>query len=225
MITLADGKQVPVESLTGSERLLVWNLKTGSFDSAPILFIDHDALANYKIINLRFSDGTVVKVIDEHAFWDFDLNKYVFLRKDAAQYIGHWFNKQTTDEGGNLTWTRVQLTNVTLTEEYTTAWSPVTYGHLCIYVNGMLSMPGATEGFVNIFDVDGETMKIDEARYLADVATYGLFTYEEFAEIYDVPEAIFEAVGGENLKVSIGKGFIDYETLGVLIERYSEFFE
>ncbi len=225
MITLADGRQVPVESLTGSERLLVWNLKTGSFDSAPILFIDHDALANYKIINLRFSDGTVVKVIDEHAFWDFDLNKYVFLRKDAAQYIGHWFNKQTTDEGGNLTWTRVQLTNVTLTEEYTTAWSPVTYGHLCIYVNGMLSMPGATEGFVNIFDVDGETMKIDEAQYLADVATYGLFTYEEFAEIYDVPEAIFEAVGGENLKVSIGKGFIDYETLGVLIERYSEFFE
>ena len=63
------------------------------------------------------------------------------------------------------------------------------------------------------------------AQYLADVATYGLFTYEEFAEIYDVPEAIFEAVGGENLKVSIGKGFIDYETLGVLIERYSEFFE
>lgn len=60
---------------------------------------------------------------------------------------------------------------------------------------------------------------------LADVATYGLFTYEEFAQIYDVPEGIFEAVGGENLKVSIGKGFIDYETLGVLIERYSEFFE
>ena len=225
LITLADGRQVPVETLTGNEMLLVWNLHTGSFDIAPILFIDHDAAAMYKIINLQFSDGTIVKVIDEHAFWDFNLNKYVFLREDAAQYVGHWFNKQTIDANGNMIWTSVQLMNVTITEEYTTAWSPVTYGHLCIYVNGMLSMPGATEGLINIFEVDGDTMRIDQEQYLEDIATYGLFTYEEFAEIYSIPETIFEAFGGEYLKVSLGKGLIDYETLGELIERYSEFFE
>lgn len=225
LITLSDGRQVPVETLTGNEMLLVWNLHTGSFDVAPILFIDHDTAAMYKIINLQFSDGTQVKVIYEHAFWDFNLNKYVFLREDAAQYVGHWFNKQTTDSNGNMVWTRVQLTNVTITEEYTTAWSPVTYGHLCIYVNGMLSMPGATEGLINIFEVDSDTMQIDQEQYLADIATYGLFTYEEFSEIYPIPETIFEAFGGEYLKVSIGKGLIDYETLGQLIERYSEFFE
>ena len=225
LITLADGRRVPVETLTGNEMLLVWNLHTGSFDVAPILFIDHDAAAMYKIINLQFSDGTQVKVIYEHAFWDFNLNKYVFLREDAAQYVGHWFNKQTTDANGNMIWTRVQLTNVTITEEYTTAWSPVTYGHLCIYVNGMLSMPGATEGLINIFEVDENTMQIDQEQYIADIAMYGLFTYEEFAEIYPIPEMIFEAFGGEYLKVSIGKGLIDYETLGELIERYSEFFE
>ena len=225
LITLADGRQVPVETLTGNEMLLVWNLHTGSFDVAPILFIDHDEAEMYKIINLQFSDGTQVKVIDEHAFWDFNLNKYVFLREDAAQYVGHWFNKQTTDANGNMIWTRVQLTNVTITEEYTTAWSPVTYGHLCIYVNGMLSMPGATEGLINIFEVDGDTMQIDQEQYIANIATYGLFTYEEFAEIYSLPETIFEAFGGEYLKISIGKGLIDYETLGELIERYSEFFE
>ena len=225
LITLADGRQVPVELLTGNEMLLVWNMRTGSFDSAPILFIDHDAAEMYKIINLYFSDGTHVKVIDEHAFWDFDLNRYVFLRDDAAQYIGHWFNKQVTDDNGNMIWTRVQLANVTITEEYTTAWSPVTYGHLCIYVNGMLSMPGATEGLINIFEVDGDAMRIDEEKYLADVATYGLFTYEEFAEIYPIPEEMFNAVDGQYLKVSIGKGLIDYETLGNLISSYSEFFE
>lgn len=225
MITLADGSQVPVESLTGNEMLLVWNLHTGSFDIAPILFIDHDIATTYRIVNLSFSDGTQVKVIDEHAFWDFNLNKYVFLREDAIQYVGHWFNKQTIDESGNLIWTRVQLTNVTITEEYTTAWSPVTYGHLCIYVNGMLSMPGATEGLINIFEVDGDTMRINQEQYLIDIATYGLFTYDEFAEIYPIPETIFEAFGGEYLKVSIGKGLIDYETLGDLIGRYSKFFE
>lgn len=225
LITLADGTRVPVESLTGNERLLVWNLHTGRFDTAPILFIDHDSAQIYKIINLYFSDGTHLKVISEHAFWDFDLNQYVFLRADAAKYIGHWFNKQTTDAMGNMVWTRVQLTSVTITEEYTTAWSPVTYGHLCIYVNGMLSMPGATSGLINIFEVDGETMQINQEQYLADIATYGLFTYEEFAELYPIPEEMFNAVNGQYLKVSIGKGLIDYKTLGNLIENYSYFFE
>lgn len=224
MITLADGSMVPVESLTGNEMLLVWNLYTGDFDIAPILFIDQHALSNYKIINLHFSDGTQVKVIDEHAFWDFDLNKYVFLREDANQYVGHWFNKQTIDANGDKIWTRVQLTNVAITEEYTSAWSPVTYGHLCVYVNGMLSMPGATEGLINIFEVDGNTMQIDQQLFSTDIATYGLFTYEEFAKLYPIPESIFEAFNGEYLKVSIGKGLIDYENLGELIERYSALF-
>ncbi|MBR2322821.1 MAG: alpha/beta fold hydrolase [Clostridia bacterium] len=224
LITLADGSQVPVESLTGSERLLVWNLKTGSFDTAPILFIDSEPYKHYDIINLYFSDGTHVKVIDEHAFFDFNLNKYVYLRSDASNYIGHYFNKQVVDENGNLAWARVQLTNVTITNEYTMAYSPVTETHLCLYVNGMLSMPGGIEGLVNTFEVDGDTMQIDQAKYLEDVETYGLFTYEEFYELYPVPKYMFDAVDGANLKVALGKGLITYEELSYLIERYSEFF-
>ena len=54
LITLADGTQKPVEELTGDELLLVWNLETGSFDSAPIVFIDSDSFAEYEIIHLHF---------------------------------------------------------------------------------------------------------------------------------------------------------------------------
>ena len=144
--SLSDGSQVPVEKLTGDEMLLVWNMYTGDFDSAPILFIDQDDYKEYEVINLKFSDGTEVKVITEHAFWDFNLNEYVFLDKNASQYVGHWFNKQT-GTGTDFAWTKVQLVSVTICQEYSIAWSPVTYGHLCYYVNGMLSMPGNTEGF------------------------------------------------------------------------------
>lgn len=225
MITLADGTQRAVETLTGNESLLVWNLLTGNFDVASILFIDNDPAKEYEVINLYFSDGTCVKVIDEHGFWDYDLNKYVFLRKDASQYIGHWFNKQTTDANGNLVNTRVQLVKVVVQAEYTSAWSPVTYGHLCYYVNGMLSMPGATTGLINIFDVDPDIMKIEEAKYLADIEEYGLFTYEEFASICPIPEEVFEAFGGKYLKVAIGKGLTSIEELETLIARYSQFWE
>lgn len=224
LITLADGSQKAVEELTGDEMLLVWNLKTGTLDSAPIMFIDSDPTHTYNIINLHFSDETVVKVIYEHGFWDFDLNSYVYLDENAEQYIGHWFNKQTSDEYGNFAWEKVQLTEVTFTQEYTTAYSPVTYGHLCYFVNGMLSMPGGIEGLFNIFEVDKQTMTYDLQAMAADIEEYGLFTYEEFYEIYPISEEVFEAFNGEYLKVAIGKGLITYERIAELIERYSEFF-
>lgn len=224
LITLADGRQVPVESLTGDEMLLVWNMYTGKFDSAPILFIDSDPAQMYEVVNLHFSDGTVVKVISEHAFWDFDLNMYVYLRRDAHQYIGHWFNKQITDSDGNLDWTRVQLVDVDVQSEYTSAWSPVTYSHLCYYVNGMLSIPGGITGLFNIFDVDSETMMFDAEQMAADIVQYGLFTYEEFAELVPVSEEVFDAFNAQYFKVAIGKGLIDIEGIAKLAADYAEFF-
>lgn len=225
LITLANGSQVAVEDLTGNEQLLVWNMLTGEFDVAPILFIDSDSVMQYEIIELTFSDGTQVKVIDEHAFFDVNLNKYVFLREDAYQYIGHYFNKQGYDGDGNMIWTTVQLVDVDIYAETTTAWSPVTYGHLCYYVNGMLSMPGATQGFINIFEVDTETMRYDMTAYNNDINTYGLFTYEEFClEVIEIPEVIFNAFNGQYLKVAMGKNLIDEEGIIQLVERYSEFF-
>ncbi len=225
LITLADGRQVPVETLKGDEMLLVWDIFNGKFEISPILFVDKDEERMYNIINLRFSDGTSVKVIDEHGFWDFDLNKYVFLREDADKYIGHYFNKQTVDEEGNFGYTKVRLEEVEITQEYTAAWSPVTYGHLCYYVNGMLSMPGATGGLINIFDVDAKTMTVDKQAYEFDIEIYGLYTYEEFSSKYEIPQEIFEAFGGKYLKAAIGKGLITEDEISALITRYSAFWQ
>lgn len=222
LITLADGSQKKVEDLTGEELLLVWNLETGSFDTAPIVFIDSDAECEYEIINLIFSDGTEVKVISEHAFWDYDLNEYVYLDRYAGKYIGHWFNKQTTDEGGNFVNIAVQLVDVVITYEVTTAYSPVTYSHLCYYVNGMLSMPGGISGLFNIFEVDPDTMMYDREAMEADIAEYGLFTYEDFEGL--ISEEVFEAFNGKYLKVAIGKGILTWDDIFYLVERYSQFF-
>ena len=219
LITLADGSQKAVEDLTGNEMLLVWNMETGTYDVAPIMFIDSDPLYTYTVINLSFSDGTTVDVISEHGFWDVDLNRYIYLDEDASQYIGHGFLKQAGNGMAEVT-----LVGVEISEETTMAYSPVTYGHLCYYVNGMLSMPGGITGLFNIFEVDAETMTIDEEAFAADIAEYGLFTYEEFYEMYPVSEEVFDAFNGKYLKVAIGKGMITEEQIGVLIERYSEFF-
>ena len=220
LITLADGTQKRVEELTGNELLLVWNLETGMLDAAPILFVDNDEEAFYEVIKLYFSDGTEVKVISEHGFWDYDLNKYVYLDRNAEEYIGHWFFKHSGNGGE-----KVQLVDVVLEVELTTAWSPVTVGHLCYFVNDMLSMPGGVGGLFNFFDVDPETMTYDYEAMARDIETYGLFTYEELNAIVELPREMFDAAGGAYLKVSIGKGNMTIDELIRMIQRYSVFFQ
>lgn len=218
LVTLADGSQVRVDSLKGDELLLVWNMETGKLDYAPIMFVDSEAEAEYEIIHLYFSDGTDVKVIYEHGFWDYDLNKYVYLDRNAADYIGHTFAKQNGDKLEKVT-----LTDVVIKTELTTAWSPVTVGHLCYFVNGMLSMPGGVGGLFNIFEVDPETMTYDYEQLEKDIETYGLFTYEELNAICPLTEEMFNAAGGAYLKISIGKGNLTMEELIDMIDRYSKF--
>ena len=215
MITLADGTQVRVDSLKGDEMLLVWNLETGKLDFAPIMFVDSEAAEEVAVVYLYFSDGTVVKVIYEHGFWNYDLNRYVYLDENASDYIGHFFAKQN---GDGLV--KVQLTDVEIRYEISSAWSPVTVGHLCYFVNGMLTMPGGADGMFNIFEVDAETMTYDLEAMERDIEKYGLFTYEELNAICQLPEEMFYAAGGAYLKISLGKGNLTMEQLIYMIERY-----
>ena len=83
-------------------------------------------------------------------------------------------------------------------------------------------MPGGIEGLFNIFEVSPDTLGIDEDAYLADIEEYGLFTYEEFAQVINVPEEMFDAFQAKYLKVSIGKGHITLEDTLALIMQYGE---
>lgn len=84
-------------------------------------------------------------------------------------------------------------------------------------------MPGGIDGLFNIFEVDAETLKYDEIAMQSDIEQFGLYTYDEFNDILPVSEAVFNAFNGYYLKIAIGKGIIDLDTLKVLVERYSEF--
>lgn len=217
LITLADGTQKRVDSLTGEEMLLVWNLETGKYDVAPIVFVDSDKESEFEIVHLYFSDGSDVKVIFEHGFFDIDLGKYVYIdATNYADYIGHRFIKE--GDISNNDWNIVTLDNVVVEKEITTAWSPVTFSHLCYFTNGLLSMPGGIDGLFNIFDVNTDTMSYDEDKMQKDIETYGLFSYEDFGTM--ISEVAFEAFNGKYLKIAIGKGMITWEDIAYLAERY-----
>ena len=60
-------------------------------------------------------------------------------------------------------------------------------------------MPGGIEGLFDIFELRPD-MKVDEAKMEEDIATYGLFQYEDFAAY--LSESVFDALPVKYLKRS-----------------------
>ena len=63
----------------------------------------------------------------------------------------------------------------------------------------------------------GENMKYDEEKMQEDIEKYGLFTYEEFADL--VTEEQFYALNAPYVKVAVGKGIITMDDLYRIIEE------
>lgn len=224
MITLADGSQKPVEDLTKNDNLLVWNFYTGQFDSAPVSFMISHGVDEYEILTLTFEDNTIVNVSGEHGFWDIDLGKYIFLSKNNAQdYIGHKFVKEFVDDNGERKTKSVELTGAEVKTELTNTYSPMSDKHLCVFVNGMLSVSTETEGLVNYFDVVAGGLKIDEQKMQQDILKYGLMDYQTYFEGL-VSKEIYESVNAKYLSISIAKGLISKEKIAQLIEDYAKYF-
>ncbi len=217
LITLADGSSEKVENLHCGDEIMVFNHYTGELDSAPVSYIFYGGYAHWEILNLNFSDGTVLKVIEGHGLFDKQLNEYVVITKENAEsYIGHLFSK--IDTGGDASaveW--VELVSYSLTEEYTESYSILSAVHINHIVNGLLAVTDDIEGLYNIFELDDD-MTYDKEKMQADIEKYGTFTYEEWSD--KVTYEQFVAFGGEYLKVSVGKGLTTMERLMELIDVF-----
>ena len=220
LITLADGTVKPVEDLVAGDMILVFNHETGKIEASEFIlnvFVE-DSTAIYDVINLKFSNGAVVRIVSKHGFYDVTLNEYVYITEEnAADFIGHEFYSVSQIDGkfaGDL----IVLDSVEITTELVRACSPITKGALNCFAEGVLSVtafPFDIEGFVNIFEYD-ENMKYDEESKQSDIEKYGLYTQDDFGGV--IPAELFEAFNAQYLKVSVGKGYISEEEIMILLQ-------
>ena len=218
MVTLADGTQKAVENLKAGDMLTVFNHETGKYDVAPLLVNTHATASAdyYTVITLQFSNGTVLKIADEHAIFSKTANKYVYINEsNAYEFIGHEF-VSSIHENGQLITNIVTLENVTIATEYTRIFTPVSAWHMNVIADNMLTLSGRT---VNFFEYD-ETMKYDEEKMQADIEKYGLYTYEDFKDY--VSEEVFNAFPFKYFKVAIEKGDYTWDELMFLLSEYNE---
>lgn len=212
-ILLADGSYTNVENIKSGDMVTIFNHETGELDVAPVIFNDYEPLDMYNVINLSFSNGENIGLVYEHAFFDLDENRYVYIRENNYQeYIGHRFY---TGKGKGY----ATLLSGSVEKEYTRLYSPVTYFHLNYFTGSLLSMPGGVGGLFNIFEYDENSLRYDLVKKQNDIELYGLFEYSDFAEY--ASKEMFDAFPAKYLSVSIGKGYITMEHILYLINRYS----
>ncbi len=224
LITLADGSKKKIEDITFDDYILVFNHETGQLDVTKMLFISHNnqECADYEILELKFNNGNNLRIVQEHVLFDLTLNEYVVINKNnVSNYIGHKFFTNELING-------VFVSNCITLDSYDTyidnvkIYCPVTAFHMNCFANDLLimpSMPNSVNGLFNIFELDGD-MKYNTELKEADIAKYGIFSYEEFNEFigYQISYEAYLASPAIYLKVSLGKGLITQEEIIMIIE-------
>lgn len=221
LVNMADGTTKKVEDLIIGDMLIVFNHEEGKYDVSPMMFNAHAQMSwgEYEVIKLLFSDGTILKIINEHTLFDTTLNKYVVIDKESVnEYVNHKFYG-TDILGGEFFRKDVELLSFSVYTEFTGVYNPLTYYHMNCFTEGLLSMPGEIQDLINIFEYD-YNLKYDEEYYNEQVEKYGLFTYEEVSQYFTVE--IFNALPLSYCKVAIGKGMTTWEEIYKLISKYDK---
>ena len=162
----------------------------------------------YRVLNLKFSDGTVVRTINGHRFFDVDKNKFVVIgESNVSSYVGDGFVKL---DGGNPE--IVKLVDYSVDVEYTTSYSIMSAFHYNAIVEGMLTDTFHEEDapLFEYFTI-GDNLKFDEDMMNADIEKYGLYTYEEFADYLTFEQ--FVALNIQYMKISVGKGKATFDKI------------
>ncbi|MBQ7370116.1 MAG: hypothetical protein IJW58_03975, partial [Clostridia bacterium] len=220
LITLADGTQKKVEDLTYNDQLLVFNHYTGKMETGYIAMLDHlneePVLTN--VINLKFSNGKILRIVWNHGLFDVTLNEYVFIGElNYQDFVGHKFYS-TAYVNGEFVSEIVVLENAYITEETVRIFNPTTLTHMNYFAEGILNVtaaPKVVSGHVNYFELD-ETMKYDEEKMQADIEKYGMYMYDDFKDL--LTEEEFNALPFKYLKVSVAKGLINWEGILAIID-------
>ncbi len=215
LVTMADGSAKRIDAVSADELLRVWDFRSGAYAAAPAAILFDHGYGENTVIALTFDDQTVLRLVNLHQLFDADLNRFVTVTaKNAESLIGHRFIRQSGDG-----YTAVTLTDCSVTREYTGAYGIISAQHYNILVEGMLSTDFMEEdfGLFNYFTI-GKDLRFDEAQMQADIETYGLYTYADFANV--LTEEQFLAFGCPYMKVAVGKGQYTFEQILALINTY-----
>ena len=216
MITMANGSQMPVESLEEGDEIRTFDHDTGTVSQAKICFFWHYDQPRTGVFTLHFSNDIAVTVVDGHSFYEREENKYITVdANNAEEYIGHSFY--------NLDANRWEtLESVAFESEPVETYIVATEKHLNCVAEGMLTCEDDIyTALINVFEFD-ESMKVDAEKKAADIAGWGIWNWDESL---GCPEDVFDAHDLQYALIAEGKGLITAEHIREVIAACAPLYE
>ncbi len=128
-ITLADGRVKRADEITYDDELLVWNFDEGKLDHAKPIWIQVPKISpnhNY----MRFSDGSVLKTINQHRIFNIEAGKFTYPMTDETPVGTHTLNAK-----GEV----VELVEKKVIEEEVTYYNLWTERHINCFAGNVLT--------------------------------------------------------------------------------------
>lgn len=159
LVTMADGTTKPIEEITYSDQLLVWNFDEGHFDNAQPLYIKK-AERTDQYNRLEFSDGSCLETINQHRIFNKELGAFTYPMTEDTPIGTTTFNVKGEE---------VKLVKKCVVKELVDYYNVITYKHMNLFGNGILT----SIGYNNLYPI--EDMKfVKDDRALIPMEEYGL---------------------------------------------------
>ncbi len=212
LVLLPDGTTTKAENLHIGDLVKTWSFETGGWVVEPIIFLEEIIDVHTRVITLTFDDNSSIDVCWKQGFFDTDLLDYFVVNDDNYQdAVGR--NVLAFDGDTPVTKRIVSATSeVKLTSTY-----EIHSGHgYQIVANDILTI----EPLINehVWFTVNEDYKYDEELMRQDLETYGVLSYEAFADY--VTEEQYDLFNGQYLAVPIGKGYFTLEELMEIIKHF-----
>ena len=217
LIVMADGSRKKVEDIKKNELVLAFNHETGDIEKTPVFGNFEYKEKNKGLFTLNFSNGSSVRVVGGHCFFEKEANKYVEVTiTNYKDYIGHkFYNAELGD------W--VELSGVETSNEKARTFIFVTKNNLNCLADGMLSNEdGIYTALANVFKFNSD-LTINQEDKAASLKEYGLWCIEdqdyitdEMIEVLDL-YSYYDGLNFKYFNILDEKGLLGYDIKDLIL--------
>jgi len=207
LVAMADGSVKTIENVKEGDVVRTFDHEGGTNSTARVYYAFKGASkATPFVLEFEGECGAAgvcaLQIAGCHDLLEQCSRKYVTITAaNAGQYIGAKFY------GADCAWHT--LTNVTMGTEAVEYYSLYTAQHQNVYAGGMLTVCDDADYLLNIYELD-DNLKADADQLAADIAQYGITTFEE-AETYGMSREWYDDASAKYLHIAMGKQLVSRE--------------
>jgi len=156
LVSLKDGVK-PIEDIDYNDDILVWNFDDAKFDVARPLYIKKEETAQQYNL-LEFSDGSYLKTIVQHRIFNKQAGRFTYPMSEETPIGTITFNVKGEE---------ITLTNKSVISESVKSYNVITYYHMNLFGNGILT----SIGYNNLYPIQ-EMKFIKDDREIIPIENY-----------------------------------------------------